>query len=65
MKIKKGTILNIIRQEYKKYQWLLNNQSEIKPEVRMLILARRDVISQIMDKIEDKEIELSNGINNK
>lgn len=65
MKIKKGTILNIIRQEYKKYQWLLNNQSEIKLEVRMLILAKRDAISQLMDKIENKEIELNNGINNK
>lgn len=62
MKVKKGTLLNIIRQEYKKYQWLLNNQTEITPDVKMLIMAKRDAISQIMDKIEEKEIELNGGI---
>ena len=62
MKVKKGTILNIIRQEYKKYQWLLNNQTEITPDVKILILAKRDAVSQIMDKIEEKEIELNGGL---
>lgn len=61
MKIKKGTILNIIRQEYKKYQYLIN-QTENKIEVKMLLLAKRDAISQIMDKIEEKEIDLNGGI---
>lgn len=61
MKTKKRTILNIIKQEYKKYQYLLNNQSEIKPEVKILLLAKRDAISYIMDKIEENEIELNNG----
>ena len=62
MKIKKGTILNIIRQEYKKYQYLIN-QSENQIEVKMLLLAKRDAISTVMDKIEEKEIELNGGIN--
>ncbi len=62
MKIKKGTILNIIRQEYKKYQYLIN-QSENQIEVKMLLLAKRDAISAVMDKIEEKEIELNGGIN--
>lgn len=62
MKVKKRTILNIIRQEYKKYQWLLNNQTEIIPDVKMLIMAKRDAVSQIMDKIEEKEIELNGGL---
>lgn len=64
MKVKKGTILNIIRQEYKKYQYLIN-QSENKIEVKMLLLAKRDAISQIMDKIEEKEIDLNGGIDYK
>jgi len=60
MKIKKGTILNIIRQEYKKYQYLIN-QSENQIQVKMLLLAKRDAISAVMDKIEEKEIELNGG----
>ena len=61
MKIKKGDIVNIINQEYKRLQRALYLEN-LSLDDKMRILSKRDTVLSIMNEIEELEIHLNGGI---
>ena len=53
-------IMSVISLEYRSNQHLLNNAKTNEEKIKLLI--RKELLEKIIDKIDDKKIELNNGI---
>lgn len=53
-------MMSVINSEYRSNQHLLNNAKTNEEKIKLLI--RKELLEKIIDKIDDKKIELNNGI---
>ena len=56
-------IINMIEREYSENQYLLNNSDSSQEKTTLMI--KKQLLEEIINTIEEKQIELNGGINYK